>query len=74
MLVQLWRKRNIPPFLVGFKTAITTLEISLAVPQKIPYTLLPPSAPQPAHSCFLGSDIPLYWGIELHKIKGLSSH
>ena len=34
-----WRgcgeKRNIPPLLVGLQACITTLEISLAVPQKI---------------------------------------
>jgi hypothetical protein len=33
MLVRMWRKRNTPPLLVGLQA--TTLEISLAVPQKI---------------------------------------
>jgi hypothetical protein len=35
MLVRMWRKRNTPPFLVGFQACTTTLEISLAVLQKI---------------------------------------
>jgi hypothetical protein len=35
MLARMWRKRNIPPFLVGLQTVTTTLEINLAVPQKI---------------------------------------
>ena len=30
-----WRKRNTPPLLVGVQACTTTLEISLAVPQKI---------------------------------------
>jgi hypothetical protein len=28
MLVKMWRKRNVPPLLVGFQAGITTLEIS----------------------------------------------
>jgi hypothetical protein len=32
---RIWRKRNTPPLLVGLQACITTLEISLAVPQKI---------------------------------------
>jgi hypothetical protein len=34
MLEKMWRKRNTPPFLVGLQAFITTLEISLVVPQK----------------------------------------
>jgi hypothetical protein len=30
-----WRKRNTPPLLVGLQACTTTLEINLAVPQKI---------------------------------------
>jgi hypothetical protein len=35
MLVKMWRKRKTPPLLVGLQACTTTLEISLAVPQKI---------------------------------------
>jgi len=35
MLVRMWRKRNTPPLLVGWQAGTTTLENSLAVPQKI---------------------------------------
>ena len=35
MLARMWRKKNTPPLLVGLQTCTTTLEISLAVPQKI---------------------------------------
>jgi hypothetical protein len=35
MLARKWRKRNTPPLLVGLQACTTTLEISLAVPQKI---------------------------------------
>jgi hypothetical protein len=35
MLARMWKKRNTPPLLVGLQTGTTTLEISLAVPQKI---------------------------------------
>jgi hypothetical protein len=35
MLVRILRKRNTPPLLMGLQAGITTLEISLAVPQKI---------------------------------------
>jgi hypothetical protein len=31
----MWRKRNNPPLLVELKASTTTLEISVAVPQKI---------------------------------------
>jgi hypothetical protein len=34
MLACMWRKRNIPP-LVGLQAGITTLEISVVVPQKL---------------------------------------
>jgi hypothetical protein len=35
MLARMWRKRNTPPLFVGLQACTTTLEISLAVPQKI---------------------------------------
>jgi hypothetical protein len=35
MLERIWRKRNTPPLLVGLQACTTTLEINLAVPQKI---------------------------------------
>ena len=35
VLARMWRKRNTPPLLVGLQAGTTTLEISLAVPQKI---------------------------------------
>jgi hypothetical protein len=35
MLAKMWSKRNIPPLLVGLQAGTTTLEITLAVPQKI---------------------------------------
>jgi hypothetical protein len=35
MLVGMWRKRNSLPFLVGLQAGTTTVEINLAVPQKI---------------------------------------
>ena len=35
MLPWMWRKRNTPPLLVGLQACTTTVEISLAVPQKI---------------------------------------
>ena len=35
MLARMWRKRNTPPLLVGMQACTTTLEISLAVSQKI---------------------------------------
>jgi hypothetical protein len=34
MLARMWRKRNTPPLLVGLQAYTTTLETSLAVPQK----------------------------------------
>ena len=44
MLVRMCRKRNTPPFLVGLQACTTTLEISLAVPQKIGHSILEDSA------------------------------
>jgi hypothetical protein len=38
MLVWMWRKRNTPPLLLGLQAGTTTLEINLAVPQKIGHT------------------------------------
>jgi hypothetical protein len=35
MLAMMWRKRNTPPLVVGLQAGTTTLEVSLAVPQKI---------------------------------------
>jgi hypothetical protein len=35
MLVRMWGKRNTPPLLVGLQAGITTVEISLLVPQKV---------------------------------------
>lgn len=35
MLERMWRKRKIPPLLVGLQTGTITLEISLEVSQKI---------------------------------------
>jgi hypothetical protein len=40
MPVRMWRKRNTPPLLVGLQAGTTTLEISLAIPQKIGQVLL----------------------------------
>jgi hypothetical protein len=40
MLVRIWRKRNTPPLLVGLQTGTCTLEISLAVTQKIGHSTL----------------------------------
>ena len=34
VMARMWRKRNSPPLLVGFHDGTTTVEISLAVPQK----------------------------------------
>jgi hypothetical protein len=39
MLERRWRKRNTPPLLVALQVGRTTLEISLAVPQKIGHIL-----------------------------------
>jgi hypothetical protein len=35
MLERMWRKRNIPPLLIGLQAGTTSLEINLEVPQKI---------------------------------------
>jgi hypothetical protein len=40
MLVRMWRRRNSPPLLVGLQAGVTTLEISLEVPQKNGHVLL----------------------------------
>ena len=40
MLARTWRKRNIPPLLVGLQTGTTTLEISLVVLRKLKIILL----------------------------------
>jgi hypothetical protein len=45
MLVRIWRKRNTPPLLVGLQACTTTLEISLAVPQKIGLGIYPEAVP-----------------------------
>jgi hypothetical protein len=38
VLVRMWGKRNTSPLLVGLQVGTTTLEISLAVPQKIEHS------------------------------------
>jgi hypothetical protein len=35
MLARMWKKKSTPPLLIGLQAGTTTLEISLAVPQKI---------------------------------------
>ena len=40
----MWRKRNTPPLLVGLHAGTTTLEISLAIPQKFDIELPEDSA------------------------------
>jgi hypothetical protein len=40
MLARMWRKRNTPPLLVGLQACTTTVEISLAVPQKIGHSTM----------------------------------
>jgi hypothetical protein len=56
MLARMWRKRNSPPLLVGLQACTTTLEISLAVPQKIRHsTLEDPPIPL---LCIYPEDIP----------------
>jgi hypothetical protein len=35
MLARMWRKRNTPPLLMGLQAGTSTLEVSLAVSQKI---------------------------------------
>jgi hypothetical protein len=37
---RIWRKRDTPPLLVGFQAGTTTLEINLAVLQKIGHSIL----------------------------------
>jgi hypothetical protein len=50
MQARMWRKRNIPPLLVGLQAGTTTLEISLAVPQKTGHsTTARPSNTSPGH-------------------------
>ena len=41
MLERMWRKRNAPLLLVGLQAGKTTLEINLAIPQKIRHTCGP---------------------------------
>ena len=38
MLARMWRKRNTPPLLVGLQACKTTVEIHLAVHQKIKHS------------------------------------
>ena len=45
MLVRVWRKRNTPLLLVGMQVGSTTLEISLAVPQKTGHVPEDPAIP-----------------------------
>jgi hypothetical protein len=44
MLVRMWRKRNTPPLMVVLQVDSITLEISMAVPQKIGHILPDDSA------------------------------
>jgi hypothetical protein len=39
MLVRMWRKRNTAPLMMGLQAGTNTLEISLAVPQKLDIVL-----------------------------------
>jgi hypothetical protein len=39
MLERIWRKRNVPPLLVGLQTGATNLQICLAIPQNIEIVL-----------------------------------
>jgi hypothetical protein len=67
MLARMWRKKNTPQLLVGLQACTTTLEISLAVPQKIAYiclitanSLAPANqhqSPSNTKDCFSGSPI-----------------
>jgi hypothetical protein len=41
MLARIWRKTNTLPLLVGLQASTTTLEISLAIPQKIDDPTIP---------------------------------
>ena len=45
MLARMWRKRNIPPLLVGLPAGTTTLEITVAVPQITGYSTEDPVIP-----------------------------
>jgi hypothetical protein len=38
MLARMWRKKDIPPLLVGLQACTPTLKISLAFPQKIEHS------------------------------------
>jgi hypothetical protein len=58
MLARMWRKRNTPPLLVGLQAGTTTLEISLAVPQKIDI-VLPKDPAMPLLSIYT-EDAPTY--------------
>jgi hypothetical protein len=40
MLVRMWRKKNTPSLLVALQADTTTLEISLAVPQKTGHSII----------------------------------
>jgi hypothetical protein len=50
MLARMWRKRITPPLLVGLQAEKTTLEISLAVPQKIGHSIEDPARPLLAYT------------------------
>jgi hypothetical protein len=49
MLVRMWRKRDMPPFLVRLQTFTTILEISLVVLRKLEIVLLEDPATSPGH-------------------------
>ena len=52
-MASMWEKRNTPPLLVGFQTAMTTLEINLEVPKIINLAIpLLGIYPEDAPSCY----------------------
>jgi hypothetical protein len=57
MLVQMSRKRNTTPLLVGLQAVTTTLEISLAFPQKIEHNTEDPAIPLPEDSQICNKDM-----------------
>jgi hypothetical protein len=59
MLAKIWRKKNIPPLLVGLQAGTSTLEINLAVPQKKLEIVLPKDPAIPPLGIYQ-KDIPTY--------------
>ena len=56
-----------------FFLSLQMLSPFLVSSPNVPYTLPPPPAPQPTHSCFLALASPYTGAYNLHKTKGLSS-